>query len=119
MGVDAGTVAAAPGAIAALATGIVVKQAMKGDAYGGEDIAVDLAQGTAEAFIAVATAGTGEAALSALARTPALRRSRERPKAACSSSSLGVRPRGAFSGLPSGMVAAMLDENTWKSGNPL
>ena len=55
----------------ATATNMFIKQDMKGGAYGGEDIAIDLAQRTAEALVAAATAGMGEAALKMLARSPA------------------------------------------------
>jgi hypothetical protein len=122
IGVTTTTVAAAAGAIVAVGVGIGVKQSMKGAAYGGEDMIIDGVQGLADTIVAIGTAGAGTAALKALSRSPALKFIERLAES-------GVLKRmvytgaegaidGAISGLPSGMVAALLDENTWKSDNP-
>src|SRR4051794_39391865 len=116
-------IAAGVGAIAAAGASMVIKEEMKGAAYGGEDIAVDIAQGTADAVLAVATAGVGEAAIKALARAPAfavLARAAE----AGTLAQMGVKGAGSgieglIQGLPSGMMSAILNEDTWRSPNPL
>ena len=123
LGTSSAVVAAGVGAIAATATSMLVKQGMKGEAYGGEDIAVDLVQGTADAIVSVATVGMGEAALKLLARAPAFA-ALEHAAEAGLITRLGIKGaessvEGLIQGLPSGMMAAILDENTWKSGNPL
>src|SRR3954453_13148043 len=116
-------IAAGVGPIAAAGASMVIKEEMKGAAYGGEDIAVDIAQGTADAVLAVATAGVGEAAIKALARAPAfavLARAAE----AGTLAQMGVKGAGSgieglIQGLPSGMMSAILNEDTWRSPNPL
>src|SRR5439155_25538468 len=70
LGTSTVVVAGVVGAVAATATSMIIKEKMKGGAYGGEDIAIDLAQGTAEAIVAALTAGMGEAASAMLAKAP-------------------------------------------------
>ncbi len=123
LGTTSVAVTAGVGAIAAAATSMLLKQGMKGEAYGGEDIAIDLVQSTADAIVAVATAGAGEAALKALSRAPAFAALERAAKGgvmsrlAIAGASAGYE--GLIQGVPSGMMAAILDENTWRSGNPL
>ncbi|GAA1769389.1 hypothetical protein GCM10009712_16720 [Pseudarthrobacter sulfonivorans] len=121
-GTSTTVVAAAAGAIAATAASMLTKQLMKGGAYDIEAITQDMAQGTLEALIAVGTAGTGEAALKALMKSPAFAALKE----AAESGALGrivIKGveggiEGGIQGLPGGMSGAILDENTWKSDNP-
>ena len=95
---------------------------MKGGAYDIEAIAVDMAQGTLEAMVAVATAGTGEAALQALLKSPAFATLAEAAESGALGRSLSKAAEsgieGGIQGLPSGMAGAILNENTWKSDNP-
>ena len=112
------------GALASTATSMSIKQGMKGDAYGGEEVAVDVAQGTAEALLNVATAGWGEGMLKALAANiPALqalaRAAETGLLARLANKGLESGIEGALQGLPSGAWAAMLDESTWSSADPL
>lgn len=121
-GTSTTVVAAAAGAIAATAAGMLTKQLMKGGAYDIEAITQDLAQGTLEALIAVGTAGTGEAALKALMKSPAFAALKEASESGALGSIVikGVEGgvEGGIQGLPGGMSGAIIDENTWKSDNP-
>jgi hypothetical protein len=96
---------------------------MKGGAYGGEDIAIDLAQGAAEALVAALTAGAGEAAIKLLARSPALaglaRLAEGGVVSRVTGKALESGIEGMVQGLPSGMMSAILNEETWRSPNPL
>lgn len=122
-GATTATVAAGVGAIAAAGASIMIKEHMKGEAYGGEEIATDLATQTANAVVMVATAGVGEAAIQALGRTPAfavLARAAEGgtlSRLAVKGAGSGIE--GLIQGLPTGMMSAILNENTWRSANPL
>ncbi len=122
-GTSTAVVAAGVGAIAAAAASMTIKEHMKGEAYGGEEIAADLATQTANAVVMVATAGVGEAAIQALGRTPAfavLARAAQGgtlSKLAVKGAGAGVE--GLIQGLPNGMMSAILNENTWRSANPL
>src|SRR5262249_50224397 len=60
------------GAVSATAAAMATKQVMKGAACGGEDLAIGLAESTADAMVAIATLGVGDKALKYLAKTPAL-----------------------------------------------
>ncbi|MDA0184049.1 hypothetical protein OJ997_27320 [Solirubrobacter phytolaccae] len=123
-GGTAGPAAAALlGTLAATTTTIGVKLAVKGEAHGTEEIGLDLAQGTAEALIAVATAGTGTAALRALSKTRALAILKQAAGAGVfkrlATKGLEGGIEGLLAGLPSGVVAAILDDKTWSSADPL
>jgi hypothetical protein len=81
-----------------------IKQDMKGAAYGGEDMAIDFAQGTADAIVQMATAGMGEAALRLLAHAAfaALAHAAEGGLLTRLSVKGAERDRGRHPGLPSG-----------------
>jgi hypothetical protein len=102
---------------------MLTKELMKGGAYDAEQIAVDFAQGTIEAIVIAATAGTGEAALEALMKSPAFAGLKEAAESGVMGQVItkaaagGIE--GTIQGLPAGMAGAILNENTWKSGNPL
>ncbi len=116
-------VAAGVGAIAAAGASIIIKEKMKGAAYGGEDIATDVAVQTANAVVMVATAGMGEAAIQALGRTPAFavlsRAAEGGVLARVGVKAAGSGLEGLVQGLPTGMLGAILNEETWRSPNPL
>lgn len=115
--------AAVLGAVAGTAASMTVKQRMKGGAYGGEDIAIDIAQGTADAILAAFTAGRGAQAIAWLAKSPAFaglaRLAEGGVISRMGGKALEGGIEGMIQGLPSGMVAAILNEETWRSPNPL
>ncbi len=115
--------AAGVGAIAAAGASIVIKENMKGAAYGGEEIATDVAVQTANAVVTVATAGMGEAAIQALGRAPAFavlsRAAEGGVLARVGVKAAGSGLEGLVQGLPTGMMGAILNENTWRGPNPL
>jgi len=123
LGTTTTVVGAIAGAVAATAASMLTKQLMKGEAYGGEDIVVDLANGAVNVIVAGATAGLGEIALQAILKTPAFAIIAEAAESGVlgrvTSKAVASGIEGAIAGLPSGMAAAIMDENTWKSGNPL
>ncbi|GIJ43704.1 hypothetical protein Val02_05900 [Virgisporangium aliadipatigenens] len=110
-------------AVAATAAGITARQLGKGAAYDAEGIAQDLAQGTAEALIAAATAGTGAKLLEALMKSPAFAAMKEAAEsgtlAKLAKAGLENGLESALSGVPSGAAGAILSEGTWQSGDPL
>jgi hypothetical protein len=122
-GVTQTAMAAGVGAVTAAAASMWIKENMKGGAYGGEEIATDMAVQTANAVVTVATAGVGEAAIKALSRVPAfaiLARAAEGgalSRIALKGAGGGVE--GLIQGLPTGMMGAILNEDTWRSPNPL
>ncbi|MCE7004734.1 polymorphic toxin type 4 domain-containing protein [Kibdelosporangium philippinense] len=123
LGTSATVVAAVAGGIAATAASIAVKAGGRGAAYGGEDLAVDLAQGLVDAIVAGATAGMGARALEALMNTPAFASLAGAARAG-TWGTIGLKGleggiEGAIGGLPSGMAGAILNESTWRSGDPL
>ncbi|MBB2948481.1 hypothetical protein FB565_008264 [Actinoplanes lutulentus] len=123
MGTATPVMAAVLGAIAAVASSIAVKRGLKGAAYGGEQFAVDLAQGLAEAVFAAAGAKFVGPALKKLATAKAIVTMTQ----AAESGWLGrIAVAGAAEaleeaivGLPSGAAAAILDKQTWASDNKL
>jgi hypothetical protein len=122
-GTSTAVVAAGVGAIAAAGASMIIKEHMKGEAYGGEEIAADVATQTANAVVMVATAGMGEAAIQALARTPAFavlaRAASGGTLGRLAVKGAGSGIEGLIQGLPTGMMSAILNENTWRSPNPL
>src|SRR5262249_24119065 len=122
-GVTQAAAAAAIGAIAAAGASMALTRGMKGSAYGGEEFAADFAVQTANAVVAVATAGMGQAAVRAVSRAPAFaalaRAAEGGVLARMSVNGLAGGVDGLIQGVPGGMMAAILNEDTWKSGNPL
>ena len=115
-------VAAAWAAFAAASTTIVTKAALKGQAYSEEELLVDVATGVVDVVAAVATAGMGNALLRVAKGVPA---GRLATMAASSSMSKRMIARGVaeategfVSSLPSAVVGTMVDEKTWRSGDP-
>ncbi|HVQ90218.1 MAG TPA: hypothetical protein VMU51_04210, partial [Mycobacteriales bacterium] len=117
--VSGGTLTPAVVAAAAAATagtGIVVKTVMLGHAYGAEAIGTDVAVGAVNVGAAVLTAGVGNVLLrtSALARLAAAGW-----VGRVGASVLAEGVQNALAGVPAGMAGAMLDDNTWRSNDPL
>src|SRR3954452_16108854 len=116
-------IAAGVGAVAAAGASMAIKEHMKGAAYGGEEIATDMAVQTANAVVMVATAGVGEAAIQALGRTPAFAALARAAEGGALSriavKGAGSSIEGLIQGVPTGMMGAILNEDTWRSPNPL
>ena len=122
-GTAAPAVLAALAAVTATATSMAIKADMKGAAYGREDIVTDLVEGTAQAILAAATAGAGEVAFKALAtRLPILMELSESAESsllariAVKGTESGIE--GLIQGVPSGLVGAALNKETWNSSDP-
>ena len=114
-----GTVAAAAAVAAATAT-IVTKQLMLGDAYSGEDMAIDMVVGVVDAAAAYATAGIGAGLLKAarggnLARMAASSSRMTRMAA----HGLAEGAEGLIGSLPAAVTGNMLNDQNWEHGNPL
>ncbi len=116
-------VAAAVGALASTAASMAVKQDMKGGAYGGEDMAIEVVQGLADALVQAGTAGVGKAALEALAGTEAFAvvgraaRGGTFARLAVGAGESGVE--GLVQGVPSGVLSAVMDKDTWHDPDPI
>jgi len=121
--VSQSTVVAAVSSISAVSASMALKQGMKGEAYGGEEFVTNLAQSTASVVINATTAGMGGAAVRALSRAPAfaiLARAAEGGLLArMAVAGLGDTFESAIQGVPKGMLAAILNEDTWRSPDPL
>ncbi|MFG2995251.1 DUF4157 domain-containing protein [Streptomyces sp. NPDC048340] len=125
-GTAAPAVVALYGALASGVATIAVHALGRGGAYGLEEFGADLGQALVGAGVAVATAGMGEAAIRAIkaAATSPLAVALVQ---AAESGALGRilekgaegAIEGALGGLPGGMASAMMNEATWKGGDPL
>ena len=114
-----GTVAAAAAVAAATAT-IVTKQLMLGDAYSGEDMALDVVVGVVDAIAAYATAGIGAGLLKAarggnLARMAASSSRMTRIAA----HGLAEGAEGLIGSIPAAITGNVLRDQNWENGNPL
>lgn len=108
------TVAGVAAGAAALAT-VGAKLAMKGSAYGMDEMGVDLAVGAADALASALTAGLGGKLLKA-GRLAALSKSGKLlPRLFANAMAEGAE--GFASSLPSALTGAVLDDKNWK-GNP-
>ena len=129
-----GLAGAVLGALAAAAMTMGTKAALKGAAYGVEDMAVDAIIGVIDAAAAAATFGVGNALMrvateggSRFARIGGSTLARSLARMAASGSrtqrmlALGVAEgiEGAAGALPSALAGTMLDDKTWEQGNPL
>ena len=114
-----GTVAAAAAVAAATAT-IVTKQAMLGDAYSGEDMAVDAVVGVVDAVTAYATAGIGTGLLKA-ARGGMLAKMAVSPSRVTRIAAHGLAEgaEGLISSLPAAVTGNLANDKNWEQGNPL
>ncbi|HZH03889.1 MAG TPA: hypothetical protein VEY30_08905, partial [Myxococcaceae bacterium] len=104
--------AAAATTLATMAT----KYALKGDAYGWEEIGTDAAVGVVEAIAAVLTAGVGDKLLKAgflakMAGKGMVSRMVAR--------GLAEAGEGAIQSLPGALTGTLLNDDTYKQGNPV
>ncbi|MCP4898063.1 MAG: hypothetical protein GY906_13915 [bacterium] len=115
------TVAATAAGAAAVAT-VATKLALRGSAYGVEEMGLDIAVGVVDVAAAALTAGMGNALLrvvdgmpmSTLARMAASNRATTRLLA----HGLAEGAEGVASTLPSALTGNMLNERNWRQGSP-
>lgn len=127
---------AAAAALAAAAATIATKQALKGSAYSGQDMAIDAIVGVVDAAASYMTAGLGGALLKTAKGAPASRlagiaaRSKVATKLAEMAASNRMVTRvfanglaegieGVAQALPSALIGSVADEKNWSKGNPL
>ncbi|MFC8130878.1 hypothetical protein [Streptomyces sp. NPDC057302] len=122
-GTSTAVMSAVIGAVATTAASISLNWGLKGAAYGGEQFAIDLAQGLAEAVLAAVGAKFVGPALERLAKAPAIlamiRIARSGRLGDIAGARVAEALGEAIEGLPSGVVSAILDDRTWASENPL
>jgi len=111
---------AAGAAVAAAAATIITKQAMLGDAYSGEDMALDLVVGAVDALAAYATAGIGAGLLKA-ARGGTLARMAASPSrlSRVAAHGLAEGAEGILGSIPAAITGNVARDENWKQGNPL
>ncbi len=129
LGTAGPVVAAIYGAVAAAATTMTLKANLRGAAYSWEEAGVDLAVGTVDAAVAGLTAGLSKGLTAALERAVAEQVAKEVAKEGVEKAGESVvkawvkeamreAVENALQGIPSAFVGAVLDDNTWKSGDP-
>jgi hypothetical protein len=103
-------------ALAATATSISVKAAMKGNAYGLEDLGTDAVIGAIDIAAAALTAGVG----SALLRTNILAKlSEEQLLTRLAKHGIAHGVGGMVAGLPAGLAAQLMNDQIWKNDEAL
>ena len=127
---------AAATAIAAAAATIATKQLLKGDAYTGQEMAVDVVVGLIDTAASVMTAGVGGALLKTVEKAPASRlaafiaktematkltemAASNRAVTRIFAHGLAEGIEGMAQSLPGALVGNVLDEKNWAKGNPL
>ena len=120
--------AALYGALAGAMTTIALKAQLRGAAYSWEEAGVDVAVGAVDAAMSAATAGLSKglaaaekAALEAAAKAAAKsggERVSESAVKAWLKEAMKEAVMNAAQGIPSAFTTAILDDNTWKSGDP-
>ena len=129
MGSAGPAVAAVYGALASAAATMAMKVKLKGAAYDWEEMGVDMAVGAVDAIVSGLTAGLGEGLMDALEKAVLVQAgkavAKEGGEAAGKAAlrvwikeAMGEAIENAIQGIPSAAVGAMLDDNTWKSGDP-
>ena len=120
--------AALYGAIAGAVTTMALKAQLRGAAYSWEEAGVDLAVGSVDAAMSAATAGLSKAIAAAekqallLAAKAAAKNGTEQVTESAVKAwikeAMKEAVMNAAQGMPSAFVGAVLDDNTWKSGDP-
>jgi hypothetical protein len=119
-----GAVAAASAAAAVVAT-VATKMALRGDAYGWEDIGIDVAVGLVDVAVSFATAGIGGALLKgARAGRPAAGALMRMGKSSSRltrmfAHGLAEGAEGMLSSFPTALAGNMLNDQNWERGNAL
>jgi hypothetical protein len=110
------------------AAGIITKASMKGAAYGADELGTDIVIGLVDTVVSAATAGFGDKILKGakgaaqlgekglLATLGRMAEGNLAQRAAAHALAHGAE--GALQSLPTALVGTMMNEQTWKEGNP-